>query len=129
MATVQLTERELTIHLGWWEKLAARRSHLTVPTRKITGVRVIDDGLHLPEVATAHRRAATRIKGLTATGTVVTGPDHRRIIFVACHKRSPRRALIVELINATVDAIIVTVDDAPGVARAICAAAGRARGG
>lgn len=43
MAVLKITDRQVTVALDWWEKLAARRSHLTIPTRVITGVSVVGD--------------------------------------------------------------------------------------
>ena len=43
MAVLKINDRQVTVLLDWWEKLAARRSHLTIPTRAIAAVEVVED--------------------------------------------------------------------------------------
>ncbi|WKD59905.1 hypothetical protein [Corynebacterium caspium] len=105
MATLKITDTLLTVQLEWWEKVAARRSDLTVAIRAITGVHVVDDVFSLADLAVALRQSATRIKGLTSTGTLESGPS---AVFAVCHGSGPRPGLVIELAGATVDIIIIS---------------------
>ncbi|KQB87302.1 hypothetical protein [Corynebacterium lowii] len=117
MAYLQITDKQVTITLDWWEKLAAHRSHLTIPLRAVTNARAVEDVFALPEIhaaaqASGSAASATRIKGLTTTGTFQT-PQGK--IFAVCHAgsggrsgRSGREGLVLTLDKATVDYIVVT---------------------
>ncbi|MBC3186716.1 hypothetical protein H7347_09090 [Corynebacterium sp. zg-331] len=114
MAYLQITETQVTVTLDWWEKLAAHRSHLTIPVRAIAEARAVADVFALPEIRSAAAASgpgvsATRIKGLTTTGTFET-PQGR--IFAVCHSgsgaRRGREGLVLALTKATVDYIVVT---------------------
>ncbi|WPF66395.1 MULTISPECIES: hypothetical protein [unclassified Corynebacterium] len=114
MAYLQITDTQVTITLDWWEKIAAHRSHLTVPVRAIVGARAVDDVFALPEIKSAAQASgpgvsATRIKGLTTTGTFHTPQG---TVFAVCHSGSGakggRAGLVIALDKATVDYIVVT---------------------
>lgn len=114
MAYLQITDTQVTITLDWWEKLAAHRSHLTVPMRAVVGARVVEDVFELPEIRSAAQASgpgvsATRIKGLTTTGTFHTPQG---TVFAVCHSgagtKGGRAGLVISLDKATVDYIVVT---------------------
>ncbi|MDK8450345.1 hypothetical protein [Corynebacterium mastitidis] len=118
MAYLQITGQQVTVTLDWWEKLAAHRSHLTIPLRAIVSARAVGDVFALPEIRSAARASgpgvsATRIRGVTTTGTFDT-PEGT--IFAVCHAgggaRGGREGLVLELDKATVDYIVVTTPQA-----------------
>ena len=107
MAVLKITDRQVTVTLDWWEKIAARRSHLTVPTRVITDVRVVEDACSLAAAVPAHKRApGTRIRGVTSTGTFTAADGSRACTFAVCHGSGP--GILIELKSATVNRIIIS---------------------
>ena len=67
MAVLKITDRQVTVTLDWWEKIAARRSHFTIPTRVITDVRVVEDACSLAAAVPARRPGTTRCRGTRST--------------------------------------------------------------
>jgi len=111
MAVLKITDRQVTVTLDWWEKIAARRSHLTIPTRVITDVRVVDNACSLASAVPAHKRApGTRIRGVTNTGTFTASDGTGAKTFAVCHGRGP--GIILELKSATVNRIIISTPKA-----------------
>ncbi|MDO5669216.1 MAG: hypothetical protein Q4G50_04380 [Corynebacterium sp.] len=107
MAVLKITDRQVTVTLDWWEKIAARRSHLTIPTRVITDVRVVDDACSLARAVPAHKRApGTRIKGVTSTGTFTASDGTGAQTFAVCHGKGP--GILIDLQSATVNRIIIS---------------------
>lgn len=107
MAVLKISDRQVTVALDWWEKLAARRSHFTIPTRVITGVSVVDDACGLARAVPAGRRApGTRIRGVTNTGTFTAADGTGASTFAVCHGSGP--GIILELKSATVNRIIIS---------------------
>ncbi|WP_040084769.1 hypothetical protein [Corynebacterium humireducens] len=107
MAVLKISDRQVTVALDWWEKLAARRSHFTIPTRVITGVSVVDDACGLAHAVPAGRRApGTRIRGVTNTGTFTAADGTGASTFAVCHGSG--LGIILELKSATVNRIIIS---------------------
>lgn len=104
MAVLNITDQRVTVELDWWEKLAARRSHLTVPRRAIESVEVVDDVTAV--VGEGRRVSAMRVRGLTFTGTISAEDGTRSSSFLVCHRRSP--GIVLQLRNATLDRIIIS---------------------
>ncbi|QGU06351.1 hypothetical protein COCCU_01960 [Corynebacterium occultum] len=104
MAELKITEQRVTVELDWWEKVVARRSHLTVPRRAIQAVTLVDDAC--TAVGEGRRVSATRVRGLTYTGTITTEDGSRSSSFVACHGRGP--GIVLELKDVTLDRIVIS---------------------
>lgn len=113
MASFEFSPEHLTLRLSWWEKIAARRSNLTVPRRAVNDVRAVSNVFDLPDLQETNTRGqqATHVRRLLATGTLdgtEAGP-----VFVLCHRRGITRAeqqpgLVIDLEGATIGRIIVT---------------------
>ncbi|MGD7003109.1 hypothetical protein [Corynebacterium halotolerans] len=104
MAVLKITDHRVTVELDWWEKLVARRSHLTVPRRAIESVEVVEDA---SDAAGEGRRvSATRVRGLTYTGTVSAEDGSRSSSFLVCHGRGP--GIVLQLRNVTLDRIVIS---------------------
>ncbi|AGF71423.1 hypothetical protein [Corynebacterium halotolerans] len=116
MAALNITDGKVTVELDWWEKLAARRSHLTVPRRAIRRVTVVDDACSA--AGEGRRESATRIRGLTYTGTVGAEDGTRQRTFAVCHGRQP--GLVIELADVTVDRIVISTARARRYAEELC---------
>lgn len=115
VAELKITQKHLTIHLSWWEKIGARRSHLTVPLRAIRDIRVVDDALGSVEATGA--RGLTRIPGLFAAGTHTSGRDDERDeennhenVFSVCRRKDP--GLVIELDKVSIGRIVVSTQEA-----------------
>lgn len=117
MAALNITDGKVTVELDWWEKLAARRSHLTIPRRAIRGVVVVEDAC--AAAGAGRRESATRIPGVTYTGTVGAEDGTRQRTFTVCHGHQP--GLVIELSDATVDRIVISTSRAHDYARELCA--------
>lgn len=113
MARLSIHDDRVTVTLSWWEKLSAHRSHLTIPLRVIKNVEVVPDASRA--VAPGRRTAATRIKGVTATGTWDAMDGSRKRTFVVAHRRWPGIALDLE--GATYDRIVISTTNADVYAR------------
>ena len=111
MADLSISTDRLTVTLGWWEKLAARRSHFTLPLRTIVGVTVCPSAIGAAGVEEGGERRlqATRIPGLIATGTYANDGTGSRT-FLASHRSGP--GLVLDLEGATVDRVILTTPHA-----------------
>ncbi|QGU03665.1 hypothetical protein [Corynebacterium comes] len=116
MAVLKITDRQVTVSLDWWEKLAARRSNFTIPTRAITGVSVVEDACSTAMAVPSGRRApGTRIRGVTNTGTFMAADGTGASTFAVCHGKG--RGIILELKSATVTRIIISTPNAEDYAR------------
>lgn len=104
MAVLNITDKRVTVELDWWEKLAARRSHLTVPRRAVESVYVVDDAFGA--AGEGRRLSATRLRGLTFTGTISAEDGSRVSSFLACHRRGP--GIVLQLRDATLDRIVIS---------------------
>lgn len=123
MAVLKITDRQVTVALDWWEKLAARRSDLTVPTRAITGVSVVDDACGTARAVPAGRHVpGTRIRGVTSTGTFTAADGTGESTFAVCHGKGP--GIVLELESATVKRIIISTPQAQAYARELSLLAG-----
>lgn len=104
MAVLNITDQRVTVELDWWEKLVARRSHLTVPRRAIESVEVVE--VARDAAGEGRRVSATRVRGLTYTGTVSAEDGSRCSSFLVCHGRSP--GIVLNLRHATLDRIVIS---------------------
>lgn len=116
MAELKIDERQVTVTLNWWEKIAAHRSHLTVPARAISGVRIVDDALAFAAAQERDKRSpGTRLRGLTDTGTFVTRYGTRASVLSVCHGTGP--GVVIDLESGTIGRIIISTARAPEYAR------------
>lgn len=107
MAVLRIDDRQVTVLLDWWEKLAARRSHLTIPLRSITGVKVVENACGTENSQlNAPRAPGTRIRGVTNTGTFTAVDGTRSSTFSVCHGTGP--GIVLELDSATVNRIVIS---------------------
>lgn len=113
MARLAIEQDRVRVHLDWWEKVALRRSHLTIPLRSITDVAVVDNaGKALGE---GRFEQATRIPGLTAVGTLSAEDGSGDRTFAVCHRRSP--GLVLDLQSATFNRVVLSTPLAEDYAR------------
>ncbi|MEZ2189773.1 hypothetical protein [Corynebacterium sp. CCM 9204] len=114
MVRLELTDTALTVHLKWWEKAAARRSHLTVPRRAILAARPLDNAAAAVEGYAGSQLSGTSISGVTRSGTL-TGPAAPgspgfTSTFAVCHGTEPGIEILLD--HPTVQRIVVVVADA-----------------
>lgn len=115
MARLEIQADRVRVHLDWWEKLAVRRSHLTVPLRAIEQVDVVSDAEAM--LGKGRFEQSTRIPGLTAAGTLTTEDGDGRRTFAVCHRRLP--GLVLTLHRATYHRIVLSTAHAEDYAAAI----------
>lgn len=120
MASVKLTDQLLTMQLLWWEKLAAHRSHFTVPLRAIKEVRVVDDVYAESAVALGRRIQATRLVSPVQL-TMGSLQDQDGVVFAVCRGSSPMAGVVLELEGMTVARIVFSAPDAAQKAERIAA--------
>jgi hypothetical protein len=118
MPRLELTDRELIVHLSFWEKLAAFHRSVRVPLAKVRGATEdagfsgADMGLRLP---------GTSLPGVIAAGTYYNNRD-KQFIFVT-RKTQP---VVIELADAGFARIVLGVANARTEAARINAALGKA---
>ncbi|MCZ9309519.1 hypothetical protein ACUY3K_05170 [Corynebacterium uberis] len=122
MAFLEISPDHVTVQLQWWEKIAARRSNLTIPLRAISHASIVPDVYELPELQQPNTRgqAATHVRGLLTTGTLDHPDATGGLVFVACHRSrhasqkdggaTHQPGLVLDLTRATVSRVIVTAD-------------------
>jgi hypothetical protein len=104
MATVEIDDRNVTVRLSTWEKLAGMRGGVfTVPRKAVRGCEVLERPL---SAIRGIRSPGTGIPGLIAYGTYrhAHGKD-----FNAVHRG--QRAVRLALADQTFSAMVVGVDD------------------
>lgn len=111
MADLAITDDRLTVTLDWWEKLAAGRSHFTLPLRTIVGVSVCPSVIAAAGVAQGGERRlqAVRIPGLITSGTYANDGTGSRTFLVS---RRDGPGIVLDLKGATVDRVIITTPHA-----------------
>lgn len=113
MAQISISDRRLSVTLDWWEKIVARRSHFVIPLRVISSVDVVDNAQEASRQVRGEgerRQSATRIPGVTTTGTFAAVDGSERKTFVVCHREGP--GIVLDLTGATVDRIIISTPHA-----------------
>lgn len=110
MAELKINNRSVTIHLSWWEKLSARRSHLTIPRKAIRTIEVRDniiDAVDRP----MKRTGRLRIPGIFVAGThAYIGESLHENEFSMCRKNYP--GLVIELENISINRIVISTPKA-----------------
>ncbi|MCK7637436.1 hypothetical protein [Corynebacterium pygosceleis] len=114
MVRLELTDTALTVQLNWWEKAAARRSHLTVPRRSILSARPLDNAAAAVERYAGSKLSGTAIAGVTRSGTltgpVAPGSSGTTSTFTVCHGTEPGLEILLD--HPTVQRIVVATPDA-----------------
>ncbi len=121
VAELKITHKYLTVHLSWWEKLGARRSHLTVPRRAIRNIEVVDNVIDSVDVP--GRKGVTRIPGVFIAGTRAYEIKERTAqesVFSVCRKNHP--GLVIELENVSIGRIVISTKNAQHYASELAAA-------
>jgi hypothetical protein len=114
MADLGINGSELALHLGPAEKAEGFHGDIRVPLTAVDAVRAVDDPW--PELR-GIRAPGTGIPDVIAVGTRRGGFGKD---FAAVHGRG--QAVVVDLTGAEYGRLVVTCDDAPGVAAMIEAA-------
>ncbi len=111
MAELKITKKHLTVYLSWWEKIGARRSHLTVPLRAIRTIEVVDNAIGSVDIPGS--RGLTRIPGVFVAGTRaydIRAQDNHEHEFSVCRRKDP--GLVIELENVSIGRIVVSTQNA-----------------
>lgn len=116
MPTLELTDRELIVHLCWWEILAAVHGSLRIPLANVRGA-TEDPGYSAADMGL--RAPGTYLPGIIAAGTYYHQGDRQ---FVYVTRRS--HPVVIELAGERWARIVVGVADARGTAARINAARG-----
>ena len=113
MVRLELTDTALTVHLNWWEKAAARRSHLTVPRRAILTARPVSNAAAVVEKYAGSKLSGVAITGVirsgTLTGPVAPGSSRTTSTFAVCHGSEPGIEILLD--HPTVQRIVVASRD------------------
>src|SRR5579859_1923087 len=109
MASIELTPRELIVHVHGVDRILAMRSSVSVPLFHVEGVREhaaeadFDDA-----VRDSGRGIGTFVRGRLAAGTLRL-PDGRAFYDV----HDPRKAIVVDLRSEPFAHLVVEIDDEP----------------
>lgn len=114
MPRIELTERELVVHLGFWEALAAFHRSIRIPLANIRGA-TDDDGYSGADMGL--RAPGTYLSGVIAAGTYYKQGDKQ---FVYVRRRT--HPVVIELANERWARIVIGVADARAAALRINAA-------
>jgi hypothetical protein len=117
MPRLELTGRELIVHLRWWESLLALRGSVRVPLEHVRGA-TEDNGFR--GLALGLRIPGTHIPGVLTAGTFRRGGD-RQFVYI----RPPLQTVVIEMANDAWTRLIIGVRDARGEAARINAAVAR----
>jgi len=120
MADLTVDGNELVLHLHAVEKAEGFHADIRVPLTAVDSVRAVDDAW--PELR-GIRAPGTGVPDVIAVGTRRGGFGKD---FAAVHGRG--QAVVVELTGAEYGRLVLTCDDAPGVATKVQDAARAAKG-
>lgn len=123
MPQLELTDRELIVHLGKWEKLLALNSGIRVPLEQVRGA-TEDDGYGGPGgLKLGLRLPGTHIPFLFSAGTFLKGGDAQFV----CTRRK-LQTVVIETANSQWARLVIGVRDARAEAARINAAVARLQG-
>jgi hypothetical protein len=111
VATLEVVGETLIVKLSWFERLEAFHSDVTVRRSAVRDVRVVDSAW--PELRGV-RAPGTGIPGVVAVGTRRGGFGKD---FAVVHGKGP--AVVVELEGEKYARLVVTAQDASGVAATV----------
>lgn len=123
MPQLELSDRELIVHLGKWEKLLALHASVRVPLEQVRGA-TEDDGFGGPAgLKLGLRLPGTHIPFVVAAGTFLKGGD-RQFVWT----RRKLQTIVIELANSEWTRLVIGVRDARAEAARINAAVARRQG-
>jgi hypothetical protein len=114
MPRIELTDRELVLHLGFWEALASFHRSIRIPLANVRGA-TDDDGYSGSDLGL--RAPGTYLPGVIAAGTYYNKGDKQ---FVYMTRRT--HPVVIELANERWARVVVGVADARDAAVRINAA-------
>lgn len=122
MPALELTDRELIVHLGKWEKIMALSDDIRVPINQVRGA-TEDDGFGGPGgLRLGLRLPGTHIPFVVAAGTFLKAGD-RQFVFT----RRKLRTIVIELADNEWTRLVIGVPDPHAAAARINAAVARLR--
>mgnify|MGYP003456281681 CR=1 FL=1 len=120
MPQLELTDRELIVHLGKWEQMLAMHPGVRVPLNQVRGV-TEDQGFGGPGGWNLGLRVpGTHIPFVAAAGTFLKGGDRQ---FVCTRRRL--QTIVIELANNEWTRLVIGVRDARAEAARLNAAVAR----
>lgn len=123
MPQLELTDRELVVHLGKWEQLLALHPSLRIPLDNVRGA-TEDRGFGgIGGLKLGWRLPGTHIPFLLAAGTYIRDGD-RQFVYTRCR----RQTIVIELAHKEWTRIVLGVPDARVAATNINAAVARFKG-
>lgn len=123
MPQLELTNRELIVHLGKWEQMMALHSGVRVPIKQVRGA-TEDEGFGGPAgLKLGLRLPGTHIPFVVAAGTFLKGGDRQFV----CTRRK-LQTIVIELTNNEWTRLVIGVRDARAEAARINAAVARIQG-
>ncbi|MDO5374271.1 MAG: hypothetical protein Q4F10_12535 [Corynebacterium glutamicum] len=118
MAELRINNRIVTVHLSWWEKLSARRSHLRIPRKAIRNIQVVDNVISSVD-RPIKRTGRLRIPGVFVAGTYAYVNETLSENEFSM-KNEP--GLVIELENISIDRIVISTPNAHRYADELMAA-------
>lgn len=120
MPQLEVTDRELIVHLGKWEQMMALQPGVRVPLKQVRGA-TEDDGFGGPGgLKLGLRLPGTHIPFVAAAGTFLKGGDRQFV----CTRRT-LQTIVIELANSEWTRLVIGVRDARAQAARINAAVAR----
>jgi hypothetical protein len=114
MPRLELTGRELIVHLRWWESLLALRPSVRVPLAHVRGA-TEDNGFR--GLALGLRIPGTHVPGVISAGTFLRDGD-KQFVFI----RPRLQTVVIEMTDDAWTRLIIGVRDARAEAARINAA-------
>jgi hypothetical protein len=118
MATVELTEDTLVIHVRGMDRIFALKSELEIPLSHVMGAEA-DPDLGHPEWWKSLRFTATQIPWVVSAGTFYQEGER---VFWDVH--DPKKAVMIRLRDERYARLVIGVDDPPATVRAVQEASG-----
>ncbi len=107
MATIEVRDTDLVVHLRGWDKLLALRGSLTIPLLHVESVRAQPKEAHFDDMIRERWRGfGTYVPGRVCIGSVQL-PTGRAFYDV----RDPSRAVAIDIVGEAWQLIVVEVDD------------------
>ena len=109
MASVELKQGSLIVHIRGWDKLLAMKSSLEIPLSHVTGARARPpEGRYDDAVIESWRGIGTFVRGRVAAGTMQLKDGTS---FYDVH--NPENAIAIDVEHETVKHVVVEIDDEP----------------
>ena len=108
MASIELKDRSLIVHVEGIDRLLSLRSTLTVALRHVTGIIAKPPMYNEMFMSSGERFRGVQIAGVMCAGTVRT---HDGSGYVFCDVHDPERAISIELEHDTFKRLLVELSD------------------